>query len=213
METTQLGRTGRQVSRLGFGGAPAGLTNYLDHYSPQDVSQRRQVIAAIEKAIELGITYFDTAAAYGGGASESIFGEALRGHTDHLFLATKVPMLEDVDTRAAVETSLQRLGVDCVDLIQLHGTTYTAAQEAQILAPGGMLDTLEQLRAEGLVRFVGFTSEDHNPAVYRFIASGRFDVMQICYNLIYQHPAEPTRPFGAMYEAEAQDMASSPCAR
>lgn len=51
METTQLGRTGRQVSRLGFGGAPAGLTNYLDRYSPEDATQRQQVIATIEKAL------------------------------------------------------------------------------------------------------------------------------------------------------------------
>ena len=206
METAQLGRSSRRVSRLGFGGAPAGLTNYLGHYSPQDAGQRRQVIAAIEKALDLGITYFDTAAAYGQGASESIFGDALRGHTDRIFLATKVPMGQDVDTRAVVEASMQRLGVDCLDLIQLHGTTYTAEQEQRILGEGGMLDTLEQMRAEGLVRWIGFTSEDHNPPVYRFIESGRFDVMQICYNLIYQNPAEPTRPFGAIYEAERQGM-------
>jgi uncharacterized protein len=206
MESTQLGCTGRQVSRLGFGGAPAGLTNYLDRYSPQDAAQRRQVIAAIEKALELGITYFDTAAAYGQGASESIFGEALRGHTGHIFLATKVTLGQEVDVRASVEASLQRLGVDCVDLIQLHGTTYTLEQAQRILEGGGLLETLEQLRGEGMVRFIGFTSEDQNPPVYRFIDSGRFDVMQICYNLLYQHPAEPTRPFGAIVEAEGQGM-------
>jgi predicted aldo/keto reductase-like oxidoreductase len=65
---------------------------------------------------------------------------------------------------------------------------------------------MEMLRDEGLIRYLGFTTEDNNPAVYRFIASGRFDAMQLCYNLLYQHPAEQTRPFGSMFEAEAQRM-------
>ena len=65
---------------------------------------------------------------------------------------------------------------------------------------------LERMRGEGLVRYIGFTSEDMNPAVYRLIESGRFDAMQICYNLIFQHPAEQTRPFGAIFEAERAGM-------
>ena len=79
MEQVTFGRTGVTVSRLGFGGAPAGLANYLDAYSPTDARQRREVIEAIQRAVELGITYFDTAPGYGGGESERIFGEALEG--------------------------------------------------------------------------------------------------------------------------------------
>ena len=82
MEYVTLGRTGATVSRLGFGGAPAGLTNYLGTYTPADAQQRRQVIQAIQYAVELGVTYFDTAPAYGNGESESIFGEALAGLGD-----------------------------------------------------------------------------------------------------------------------------------
>jgi aryl-alcohol dehydrogenase-like predicted oxidoreductase len=206
MEYTTLGKTGINISRIGFGGATAGLTNYLGKFSPEDAVQRRDIIKAIHKAIELGINYFDTAAAYGAGASEGIFGEALRGHTEEIFLATKVATWANVDTRASVEASLKRLGVDCVDLIQLHGTSYTPEQAEEILRPGGTLDVLEDLRSEGLVRFIGFTTEDENPPVYQFIQTGRFDVVQTCYNLIFQHPAEPTRPFGTMYEAEKQCM-------
>lgn len=206
METVILGRTGVEVSRLGFGGAPAGLTNYLDFYSPDNQSQHEGVVQAIRHAVEVGITYFDTAAAYGNGASERIFGEALQDHREQVFIATKVPLGADRNPRAVVEASLQNLRCDQIDLIQLHGTSYTAAQAQQILEPGGVLDALERMREEGLVRFIGFTSEDQNPPVYKFIESGRFDVMQICYNLLFQHPAEPTRPFGAIHAAEGQRM-------
>ena len=52
------------------------------------------------------------------------------------------------------------------------------------------------------MRFIGFTSEDTNEAVYRFVNTGRFDSMQICYNLLFQHPYEPSRPFGSMLHAD-----------
>jgi aryl-alcohol dehydrogenase-like predicted oxidoreductase len=69
VESIQFGRTSALVTRIGFGGAPAGLTNYLDQFSPVDVSQREGVIQAIARAVEVGINYFDTAAAYGTGES------------------------------------------------------------------------------------------------------------------------------------------------
>lgn len=205
MDYTQLGRTGVQVSRLGFGGAPAGLTNYLDPYSPDNADQRETVLAALQKALDLGITYFDTAPGYGQGASELIFGEGLAEAGESVFLATKLSLSAE-SVVAAVETSLRRLRRERLDLIQLHGDSYRPELVAQVLRAGGVLDQLAQLRAEGLLRFIGFTSEDNNPAVYQFIESGRFDVMQVCYNLLFQHPAEFSRPFGSMFEAEAQQM-------
>ena len=204
MEYAQLGRTGVTVSRLGFGGAPAGLTNYLGEYTPANAKQRQQVIDALRRALELGVTYFDTAPGYGQGESESIFGEALEGIGEHVFVATKVGTEDHV--RPSAEASLKRLRRDRLDLLQIHGDSYTPSMADAILAPGGMLDQMEQLKAEGLVRFIGFTTEDQNPAVYRFIETGRFDVVQLCYNLLYQHPAEWTRPFGSMFEAEKAGM-------
>ncbi len=205
METQTLGRTGATVSRLGFGGAPAGLANYLEAYTPEDRAQRDAVVAALQRAVELGVTYFDTAPAYGEGASEAIYGDALAGLGERIFLATKI-VPDTADVRASVEASLKRLRRDTLDLVQIHGSSYSDAQAEALLAPGGMVAQLEALRDEGLIRFLGFTTEDNNPAVYRFIASGRFDVMQLCYNLLYQHPAEWTRPFGSMFEAEKQQM-------
>jgi aryl-alcohol dehydrogenase-like predicted oxidoreductase len=185
---------------LGFGGAPAGLAQYLDDYDPARDADREGVVAAIKRAVELGITYFDTAPGYGGGAGESIYGEALDGAREDVFVATKVS--RDVgDVRASVEQSLKLLRTDHVDLVQIHGNSYTSDQADEIFAPGRTLEQLEQLKTEGLTRFVGFTSEDNNAAVFRFIDSGRFDVMQISYNLLHQHPAEWTRPSGSLFEA------------
>jgi len=205
METTQLGRTGAIVSRLGFGGAPAGLANYLGEYSPEDDRQRRDVIAALERALDLGVTYFDTAPAYGQGVSEAIFGEALSGIGDDIFVATKV-VPSETDVRASVEGSLKRLRRDHIDLLQIHGSSYGHEIVDALLGSGGMVSQMEDLRGEGLIRFLGFTTEDNNAGVYRLIESGRFDVMQLCYNLLFQHPAEQTRPFGSMFEAETEEM-------
>lgn len=203
MEYTTLGRTGQKVSRLGFGGATAGLKNYLEAYDPQNAEQRAGVIAAIHKALALGITYFDTAPGYGLGASEAMFGEALEGQDDNIFLATKVPRQTD-NVRESIEQSLKRLRRDSVDLVQIHGSSYTPELTDKIL--GSMIDELESLREEGLLKYIGFTTEDTNDAVYHLIRSNRFDVMQICYNFIYQHPYEPSRPFGSILEADKAKM-------
>jgi len=206
MEYTILGNTGAEVSRLGFGGAPAGLKNYLAPYDPNDQQDARAVRAALEKAVELGITYFDSAPGYGDGASERLFGDVLHGLDANVFVATKVGSGHAGKVRASLRESLGRLRRDYVDLLQIHGGSYSDEQVASILGRGGMLDELEELKRDGLVRFVGFTSEDNNPAVYAFIRSGRFEVMQICYNLIFQHPYEPSRPYGSLCEAERAGM-------
>lgn len=273
LESTTFGATNRTVSRLGFGGAPAGLTNYLSEYSPHQTDNREQVIAAIQHAVDSGITYFDTAAAYGKGESERIFGEALAGrvtapstvlHSEEndlskgsgqqsgsgqqpsdsvqsssstlrregwgegassnghsplnssqpgdtqenqtdLFLTTKVAHAEP-DIRGSIERSLRNLRVDRIDLVQVHGGSYTTEDENVVMRSGGVLEILEKARDEGLIRHIGFTTEDQNAPVYRFIESGRFEVMQVQYNLLFQHPYSPDRPFGCMIAAQDADM-------
>jgi aryl-alcohol dehydrogenase-like predicted oxidoreductase len=204
MERAVLGGTGREVGRLGFGGAPAGLKNYLDEYDPARADHREGVFNAIRRAVELDISYFDTAPGYGDGASETIFGEALEG-CGGVFVATKIGASAE-GARRSLEGSLTRLRRDHVDLVQIHGSSYSTEQTDGMLAPGGIVETLEGLRAEGLTRAIGFSTEDTNDSVYRLIRGGQLDVMQICYNMIYQHPYEPTRPFGSILEADAAGM-------
>ena len=202
--TAVFPRSGRPVSRLGFGGAAIGLTNYLGPYDAASPAQREQSVRALRLAAESGVTYFDTAPGYGQGLSERIFGEALEGLD--VTVATKVPTSAAADVRRSLEESLRRLRRDRIDLLQIHGTSYPDEMLGQILAPGGMLEQLVRLREEGLVGAIGFTSEDNNPAVYALIRTGAFDVMQIAYNLILQHPYEPTRPFGSLFEAKKHGL-------
>jgi predicted aldo/keto reductase-like oxidoreductase len=122
-----------------------------------------------------------------------------------IFLATKVSHTEP-DIRGSVERSLRNLRVDLIDLVQVHGGSYTEADEDSVMRRGGVLDILEKARDEGLISHIGFTTEDQNPAVYRFIASGRFEVMQVQYNLFFQHPYSPDRPFGGMIAARDAGM-------
>ena len=110
------------------------------------------------------------------------------------------------DVRRSAHESLARLGIEHIDVLQYHGTWYSQETYRQIVAPGGVLDGLQALQAEGLVRFIGFTTEGVTGATSQLIATGAFDVIQVCYNLIYQHPYDPTRKAGILYEAEAQGM-------
>ena len=194
------------VSRIGFGGATAGLTNYIETYDAGDPANRETMMAALHRAVELGVGYFGTAPGYGDGLAETIFGEALEGAS--VFLATKVPLSAAGQVRRSLEASLRRLRRDRIDLLQLHGTSYGPDGEALVLRTGGMLEELHQLRDEGLVDLTGFTTEDNDAAVYRFIACGGFDVMQIGYNFLHQHPYDPTRPFGSLIEAKRRGMST-----
>lgn len=198
MELVRLGRTDAAVSRLGCGGAPAGLRNYLAPYDPAGPAAV-EVVAAVQRALELGVTYFDTAPGYGDGASERLFGEGLRGAGEHVFVASKCGAGGPL--RDSVSRSLERLGRDRLDLLQLHGSSWRAEEVDRILGDGGVADQLAALRTEGLVRYLGFTSEDQNPGFWRLLQSGRFDVVQLCYNVLLQHPYDPSRPFGSLYQA------------
>ena len=202
MEYVELGDTGEMVSRLGFGGAPAGLQNYLDEYDPTDSSAREQVIAAIEQALDCGVTYFDTAPGYGEGTSEAIFGEALDG--EDVFIATKVELGDRNHVQERVTGSLERLRRESIDLLQIHGGSYTGDDVEQILTE--MLPAMESLREDGKVRYLGFTTEDNNPAIYELVASDAFDTMQINYNLLFQHPSNPISESGSLEEASAAGM-------
>lgn len=207
MEYVEFGKTGRKVSRIGFGGAVLGLKNYLKTYDPQSDESIKGVIEAVEKARELGINYFDTAAAYGEGQSEKMFGLALGGvNPKDIFLATKVSIGNSDHVMRSFEHSLKNLKRDYVDLLQVHGDSIDFAKEKIIMKDNGTLKAMEELKRQGLVKHIGFTTEDNNDVVYRLINSGRFDTIQMCYNFIFQHPYEPSRPFGSLLEAEKQKM-------
>jgi aryl-alcohol dehydrogenase-like predicted oxidoreductase len=213
MEYTTFGKTGRKVSKIGFGGATAGIRNYVHSFDPEKEEDRRGVIEGIQEAFKLGITYFDTAESYGSGASEGIFGEGLVGiPPGNIFLATKVtPSRENkvrpaMDIRESLENSLKRLRRNYIDLIQVHGSYYSDELAQEILKKGGVVDTLEKARDEGLVKYIGFTIEAQNTALDRLLNSDRFDTIQIQYNLLFQHPYDPYFKCGSLYQAKEKNL-------
>lgn len=208
MEYTTLGRTGVEVSRIGFGGAVLGLTDYIESFDPEDARDRARALESIEAALQVGINYFDTAPGYGDGTSERILGEGLRGVETSggrpLFIATKVGLGDLGDVRVSLEQSLERLGRPRIDLLQVHGGSYDTATTDRVL--GETVPQLLECKRAGLVGHIGFTSEDNNDSLYRLIRSGAFDAMQICYNLLNQHPYEPSRPFGSLLVAREHGL-------
>ncbi len=205
MQYRTLGRTGLTVSVVGFGGAPLGIPNYMESWDPGREGERTSGVRALLRAHESGITYWDTAPGYGDGVSERVMGEALKGKRDEIVVATKVGGDWTYDNViASCEESLQRLGVETIDVFQFHGGHYTDEMARAVLGPG--LDAMRRLREDGKIRFVGLTGEGSTGAMERIVDSGALDTMQIGYNICYQHPANYVNKDGIMFQAHAQDM-------
>ena len=187
--TVRFGRTGLTVTRLALGGYPFGGVNRARGWDPFTPEGRATAVRTIHAALDAGISYLDTAPGYGKGLSEEIIGEATRGRRARFALATKVGYggLSAADVTRSVEASLKRLGTETVDVIQFHGGMYSP-QDVDHILRDGLLDALLELKRKERVRFVGFTVEE--PWTARpLIASGRFDVVQVRYNLIHQSAA------------------------
>ncbi len=209
METRTFGRTGLTVSRLGFGGAPAGLPRYLTPDDRDDPAFRAGILAAIRRAVQAGVTYFDVAPGYGDGRAESLFGEALEGARERLVLATKFwpddPWNPDAATRK-LQASLDRLRTPRVDLLQYHGESFDDARTDRILA-GGILDWMREQRAAGRTRCLGITAEAPSGGLERLLRTGTFDAGLFAYSLIYQSACDYQRePVGIIPLARSLGM-------
>lgn len=205
MQHRILGRTGLSVSEVGFGGGPAGIAGYLGRYDPNDQGDRRAMLDALDYALDIGLNFLDTAPAYGDGIGESLYGEVIGRRRDECVVSTKFAARDAEGIRRSCEESLTRLRTDHVDILQFHGAVYTEEEVDGILERGG-LEALEALRDEGKVRFIGFTGEAANSAMRRLVDSGRFDVMQVRYNLMYQEAYDLVAGRGIMAQAEKLDM-------
>ena len=207
MQYRTLGKTGLEVSEIGVGGAQFGIPNYMGDWDPFTDAAQKATSATIHRALDLGYNYFDTAPGYGDGRSEEMVGVALQGHRERAIIATKVSKGQwtPEGIRASVENSLRRLQVDVIDLIQFHGSWYREDDTRQIVHCGG-LETFLQLKQEGKVRFVGFTTEGPSAGVEDLIATRAFDTMQVRYNIMYQHTHDPYWMYGSMPQAEARGM-------
>lgn len=159
MERKQLGTTGMEITRIGFGAWAIGGGNWEFAWGPQDEGA---AIAAIESAVGGGMNWIDTAAVYGLGRSEELVGRAIRGMAERPYIFTKCSMLWDdqrqihrslaADSiRRECEASLRRLDVDVIDLYQIHWPIPDEDIEEGWQA-------LVDLREEGLVRHIGVSN-------------------------------------------------------
>ncbi|MEG3849721.1 aldo/keto reductase [Microcoleus sp. herbarium19] len=171
-----LGKTGVKVPIFGLGGA--GQTPLSQQ------GREAEAAAQIERAIELGIRYFDTAADYG--PSEANLGKVLPKYRSRLFLATKTAARDRDGAWRDLERSLKRLKTDRLDLWQLHHVSFKAELD-QIFSAKGAIKAIEEAKQQKIIRFSGITGH-HEPAI---IAAGLqrypFDTTLISLNAAEKH--------------------------
>ena len=159
--TSQLGTTGMEITRVGFGAWAIGGGGWEFGWGPQ---QDEESIAAIHRAMELGINWVDTAAVYGFGRSERVVGRAIAGLSERPYVFTKASLLDDGTGHVRhslkrdsvlreAEASLQRLGVEAIDLYQIHWP-----DPEQDIEEGW--SALAELKEQGLVRHIGVSNFD-----------------------------------------------------
>ena len=160
VERAEFGRTGHQSSRAIFGAAALWRMSQ---------EQADELLPAL---LQAGVNHLDVAAAYGD--AELRLAPWLQRHRGDFFLATKTGDRVGADARASLERSLERLGVDHVDLIQLHNLV--EEDEWQVAhGPGGAVEALQRARAEGLTRFIGVTGHGLRIARMHLRSLERFD--------------------------------------
>lgn len=185
MEYRLLGRTGLRISRLGFGCGNLGGLMVRGTAADQE--------RGVARALELGITYFDTAPMYGEGESEANLGRVLSVLRPDIVLATKAPAPPEhrgrlgTAIRASADASLRRLRRERVDVFQLH-TAVTLAGGNGTLDIGTVIDEVipafEGLRQAGKIGFYGFSGTGEAAALPPLIDTGSFDVFQVIYNML-----------------------------
>jgi D-threo-aldose 1-dehydrogenase len=188
MRKTIFGCTGLEISELAFGGGVTGgiLIN------PDEATR----YTALRRAVAAGINWIDTASAYGNGASEETIGRHLQSLSPQPYVSTKVRLeredLNDIPgaIERSLEQSLERLRSDRVALFQLHNHLGRGVGERLALTPeqvldrGGVADTFDRLKEQGLVQATGITAAGDTKACLHVINSGRFDAAQVYYNAI-----------------------------
>jgi aryl-alcohol dehydrogenase-like predicted oxidoreductase len=212
MRYRKLGRTGIEVSEIGYGAWGIGGKQWLGGGDDES-------LAALHLAIDLGVNLIDTALAYGDGHSEQLVGQVVRGADRKIYVATKVPPKNRVwpasaDTPigdvfpydyilASAEESLRNLGLETIDLLQLHvwNDAWVDRDEWK--------RALEDLKRSGKVQWVGISATEHDPdSALAAMNTGLIDAVQVIYNIFDQTPE--TRMFPLAMECNIGILARVP---
>jgi aryl-alcohol dehydrogenase-like predicted oxidoreductase len=203
MRYRRLGRTGIEVSEIGFGGWGIG-----GEWGGQD---DEKALRALKRALDLGVTFFDTAMAYGGGHSERLIGQAVAGVRDRVVIATKIsprtkrwPVLPDEPVSETfpadwivecTEQSLRNLDTDYIDVQQLHAWTPPYTEQLE------WYEALTRLKEQGKIRAFGVSANDWDPyGPVGLVKSGLTDTVQVIYNIFEQRPDERLLPAALEHE-------------
>ena len=191
-----LGRTGLKVSSLGYG--TWGVASAMWVGTDEDEACR-----ALRAAIDSGVNFIDTALSYGDGRSEQLVGKVVRDAGEPVYIASKVPPIEWPEApgmRASeaftadwivecTERSLANLGVETIDLQQLH------VWSDEWLGEGDWIDGVERLRDAGKIRYFGISTLPHEPHnAIAAVRSGLIDTVQVIYNVFDQSPQDELFP-------------------
>ena len=199
MNYRQLGRTGIEVSEIGYGAWGIGKDAWLG-------AEDDESLKALNRAIDLGLTFIDTALAYGDGHSERLVGQVLKERDETIHVATKIPPKngewpapegldpEDVFpgdyVRECTEKSLENLGMDSVDVQQFH------VWQDEWVGEGSWMEAVEELKREGKIKAFGVSINDHQPEnALKLIETGIVDTVQVIYNVFEQSPEDELLPF------------------
>jgi len=171
LPTRPLGRTGLTVPILGFGSGSRFLM-----YKDED-----KALAALNRAIDLGITYLDTARDYGDGHSEERIGRVMATRRNEVTLATKIPARKADEARRQIELSLKRLRTDHLEVLHIHALK-DAKDLAAIEARGGVLEALYEAREQKTTRAIGITCHADPAALQTALERHDFDCTQMALN-------------------------------
>jgi len=184
VETVKLGKTGLEVSRVGFGGIPI-----------QRLSEG-EAVKVVGRCLDLGITFLDTANNYT--TSEERIGKAVAGRRELVVIATKTGARDRATAQEHLELSLKRLNTDYVDLWQFHNVSTFEAYE-QVLGPDGAMAAAQDALRAGKVRHIGITSHSMDVAL-RAVPSGHFETLQFPFNFVTHEPAEELVPLAQAHD-------------
>jgi aryl-alcohol dehydrogenase-like predicted oxidoreductase len=203
MNQRTLGKSGLQVSEITLGGGGIGMV-----WGP---TTEEEGIETVKQAVACGINMIDVAPVYGRGKAEEIVGTAWPDLTPKPFIATKVFVLPDQRkdlpgaVRRSLEGSLTRMGLERIDIFQLHNQIEPQEPVSprrltlqEVIGPGGVLETMQRLKEEGLVRALGFTGIARHDVVRELYAEGRLETVQLVTNILCSE-GEMEAPGDAQY--------------